>query len=106
MKYWLNRRWNQLRAFFTGYFWCRCPICGEMFGGHEPHGSWSTSWGGGELVCINCKPEAERRTASLYDDYQKNYHMNMNTGQLERNDTITVSWFKPAGPGSNWKGEN
>jgi hypothetical protein len=29
------RRLNQVYAFLASYFWLPCPICGEMFGGHE-----------------------------------------------------------------------
>lgn len=29
-------RWiNKLYAAIMGYFWSPCPICGQMFGGHE-----------------------------------------------------------------------
>jgi hypothetical protein len=31
-----KRRWlNRLIAHLGGYFWMPCPLCGEMFGGHE-----------------------------------------------------------------------
>lgn len=26
---------NRIYAFLFGYFWLPCPLCGEMFGGHE-----------------------------------------------------------------------
>lgn len=29
------RRLNKAYANFSGYFWIACPICQEMFGGHE-----------------------------------------------------------------------
>lgn len=29
------RRLNRLWAWLNGYFWLRCPACGEWFGGHE-----------------------------------------------------------------------
>ncbi len=29
------RRLNRVWAFLLGFFWLPCPICGEMFGGHE-----------------------------------------------------------------------
>jgi hypothetical protein len=34
---WLRRwRWlNRVYANAVGYFWLPCPLCGEMFGGHE-----------------------------------------------------------------------
>lgn len=29
-------RWvQQVYAFFHGYFWMPCPLCGDFFGGHE-----------------------------------------------------------------------
>lgn len=31
----MNRYINKLYAKLFGYFWLPCPICGEMFGGHE-----------------------------------------------------------------------
>lgn len=30
-----HRRWNRFRAWFGGYFWIPCPLCNQMFGGHE-----------------------------------------------------------------------
>lgn len=29
------RKLNQAWALLFGYFWTTCPICGQMFGGHE-----------------------------------------------------------------------
>ena len=29
------RLFNKWFAKFFGYFWLPCPLCGEMFGGHE-----------------------------------------------------------------------
>lgn len=29
------RRLNRRRAHAGGYFWLPCPLCGQMFGGHE-----------------------------------------------------------------------
>jgi hypothetical protein len=58
---------ERLRAWFGGYFWLPCPICGRMFGGHEilnieteSHRSWDGSeW----VVCpdLDCKFEAWAR---------------------------------------------
>jgi hypothetical protein len=30
-----HRQLNRLRAWIGGYFWLPCPLCGQMFGGHE-----------------------------------------------------------------------
>jgi len=39
-----------------------CPICGEMFGGHEYAGTWYYTQDRGWVVCANCVEEANRRT--------------------------------------------
>lgn len=31
----LVKRWHHFRAWAGGYFWKPCPLCGEMFGGHQ-----------------------------------------------------------------------
>ena len=42
-------------AFFTGYFWARCPTCGRMFAGFESGGPAAYSGGGCFLVgCCEC----------------------------------------------------
>jgi hypothetical protein len=33
-----RRRWNEFRAALGGRFWLPCPVCGQMFGGHEKGG--------------------------------------------------------------------
>jgi hypothetical protein len=39
-------RWiNQLYAYFKGYYWEPCPVCGEKFGGHEWYGALIISHG-------------------------------------------------------------
>lgn len=58
------RKWNQLRAWFGGYFWINCPACGQMFGGHEwrdidgkpshiPVDS-GPGWGTSRGICPDC----------------------------------------------------
>ena len=58
------RTLNRIRAFLGGYFWLPCPLCDEMFGGHE----WQT---GNDLytspvigvgVCPDCGEEARKRS--------------------------------------------
>ena len=61
-------RWmHHLYAFVFGYFWEPCPICGEMFGGHEWHqgNDLMTSLYDGVGVCPNCGNEARRRNAEF-----------------------------------------
>lgn len=55
MKHWLNRKYNQIYAFILGYFWLRCPICNEYFGGHEGTNEPRLYIGEGlsKLVCSN-----------------------------------------------------
>src|SRR6266446_1757418 len=45
---WLYARWH-------AYYWVPCPICGQMYGGHEAKGGtlW-THGGGGQAVCPDC----------------------------------------------------
>jgi hypothetical protein len=50
-------RWlHRLRALLGGYFWLHCPVCDEMFGGHErPHGSVRRGeTGQGVTSCPRC----------------------------------------------------
>lgn len=64
----LTRRLHKIWAGLAGYFWLPCPLCGEMFGGHE----WKTSalsstimtsWHTATGVCPNC-----HKTAKEYND--------------------------------------
>lgn len=56
-------RWLQkLRARWGEYFWLPCPLCGEMFGGHEWR-SEDTIWKPGENghgVCVDCGERARQ----------------------------------------------
>lgn len=53
MKFRLLNRW---RALLCGYFWIACPLCREMFGGHEwkeyPDKSGSVKKGKDLSACI------------------------------------------------------
>lgn len=31
----MPRLLHRVYAWLLGYFWLRCPLCGQMFGGHE-----------------------------------------------------------------------
>ena len=62
----LTRWLNKLYANSHGYFWLPCPLCGEMFGGHEWHttaprraSAIMTGWGSGIGVCNNCHGAAQ-----------------------------------------------
>lgn len=48
-------------ANLMGYFWLSCPICGEMFGGHELHG-WGIYIIDGQGWCY-CKKDSCHRVA-------------------------------------------
>lgn len=59
------RRLNRLYACLWGYFWLPCPICRQMFGGHEVgHDSLMDGPGHGWGVCWVCSPEALARNIS------------------------------------------
>lgn len=54
--------WNCFRAWLGGYFWLPCPLCGEMFGGHQWRkcGSIRTKQPGlNKLVCPRCSKRIE-----------------------------------------------
>lgn len=60
----LPRRLHKIWADFAGYFWLPCPLCGEMFGGHEwktsaLNSTIMTSWHTGKGVCPNCHGAAK-----------------------------------------------
>lgn len=55
------RTLNKLYANFLGYFWLPCPLCGQMFGGHEVSFKYGASnhfimidWNRGEAACPDC----------------------------------------------------
>ena len=56
-----RRLLNKVYARLRGHFWLPCPICGQMFGGHEWGGSLKISTRKGAAVCLDCKEEADRR---------------------------------------------
>ena len=61
-------RWlNALYAHLSAHFWLPCSLCGEKYGGHEPHGHLDDGPWGGHSVCRNCKQEAEKRNQKLYE---------------------------------------
>ena len=61
---------RRLRAFFGGYFWLPCPICGRMFGGFETADEGlMTSWYSGECVCKRCEGEAKKRNKRFMEKY-------------------------------------
>ncbi len=51
------RRWNRLRARIGGYFWLPCPLCGQMFGGHE----WKNGLNGESSVIWEIESSGMRR---------------------------------------------
>jgi len=57
----LPRAFHKLRANFSGYFWLPCPLCGEMFGGHEYSKLYihpTPKIGQGKCVCNDCGVQA------------------------------------------------
>ena len=51
------RIFHKLYAKMFGYFWIPCPLCGDMFGGHERHAKKSlrVSNNSGKVVCQYCE---------------------------------------------------
>ena len=67
----MRRLWHHFVAWFLGYFWLPCPICGEYFRGHEgkyqalmvsPSSETSDGSLKGKMVCPkpSCIAEARR----------------------------------------------
>jgi len=59
-------RW--LRAFFGGYFWLSCPVCGEKYGGFEIGGSLMLSWNEERGVCKGCTERAKEQNIQFMKD--------------------------------------
>jgi hypothetical protein len=75
------RRAHRLYARANGFFWIPCPLCGEMFGGHEYHSGSipstnpdtpTTSHG----VCgdHDDDPRVDHRGAGMYDQRANGNH--------------------------------
>ena len=63
-------RWmHKLYARFFGFFWLPCPLCGDLFGGHEWRSRAAVLWhkdrSGGTGVCEKCIPEAQERNRRI-----------------------------------------
>ncbi|MFA5307692.1 MAG: hypothetical protein WC365_09645 [Candidatus Babeliales bacterium] len=83
----ISRTLNKIYANLFGYFWLPCPICEEMFGGHEFSSSilmkTETS---GECVCKNCGGKAEElnrkrladNSAVQYGSFKKGPELSFN----------------------------
>lgn len=66
-------RWfHKLYAHIAGYFWIPCPICGQMFGGHEIDADatalYDQSGEGKGIVCpgATCNMTAFTRNAMTF----------------------------------------
>lgn len=66
----LPRLIHHIYADLFGYFWASCPICGDMWGGHE-WGDGQTlydSWHSGTGVCPNCKEKVKILNDKFFDE--------------------------------------
>lgn len=64
-------RWaNRLYAAAVGYFWLPCPICGQMFGGHE-YGSASVPTGRVGEAHLACW--RHRSVAEVLDTHRRRF---------------------------------
>jgi hypothetical protein len=43
-----------------------------------------TSYGGGEICCPDCIPEAERRNKAMMEDFQFNCYIDISSGCIRR----------------------
>ena len=61
---------NMLYAHLNGFFWLACPICGNMFGGHEcADESLLDTPSTGRGVCKDCEIEAHKKNKILLSNY-------------------------------------
>ncbi|GAG45815.1 unnamed protein product, partial [marine sediment metagenome] len=62
---------HRIYADLTGYFWLPCPLCGEMFGGHEwlPGNTLMSSLSEGHGVCPDCGDLAREQNAKQSPRY-------------------------------------
>ncbi len=60
------RRMNKIYAQTNGYFWLPCPICDQMFGGHEWDATLRISQSQGVGVCPDCVEEATKRNTEKF----------------------------------------
>lgn len=51
---------NAIYAFFCGYFWLPCDICGKKYGGHETYGSKECT-----TICPRCVLKHYNETGKL-----------------------------------------
>ena len=65
---------HKLYAWTFGYFWLPCPLCGEMFGGHEWEVPEAVLWRGenaGAGVCKNCIERASIENKKAYPNIMR-----------------------------------
>jgi hypothetical protein len=55
-----------LYAHLFAYFWLPCPICEEMFGGHEARWALMDTLSSGHAVCPNCVEGANERNEEKF----------------------------------------
>ena len=60
------RFFNRFYAKLMGYFWLPCPICNEMFGGHESVWTLKDTIYTGFGVCPDCIEKAKQRNMERF----------------------------------------
>lgn len=63
----LPRFLHHFYAWFFGYFWHVCPLCGNCFGGHEKCGIIRIGVLG-KVVCLKCARELQEHKQT--DEYE------------------------------------
>ncbi len=69
-----NRKLNEMKARLGGYFWLSCPLCGQMFGGHEweDENTLIQTPTSGVGVCPDCKDKVKKINKDLKKVWDKN----------------------------------
>ena len=66
-------RWSHwLRAYITGYWWHKCPICDYGFAAYEDHCFLDIGFFKAVPACEKCQGEADKRNKLFMKKFQNN----------------------------------
>ena len=68
---------EQVKAYMGGYFWLPCPMCGNMFGGHEKGGDMydPVDLFRGNMTCADpeCIKRVEEHNKPIREDRDRRF---------------------------------
>jgi hypothetical protein len=71
------RLYNRLKAHVLGYFWLPCPLCRQMFGGHETGTTLYTGPHEGVCVCPDCASRATELNEQHFKEWETQGALNV-----------------------------